>query len=261
LAGDTAVRAQTSFIASGWRPGRRAAATQVHPNRHRHVIGSADSASNAPLVQPMPLISHRPSGAHMTPRHLLASLALATLAAQTPAHATDIVLASDGHWATFAVDSFLASGAGLGWIDDAGDPLHFTFVIGSGLSGRLTVLDTGFAGDTFSVLNGAATLGLTSAVPVRQFDPAAAAIEDPDIALADLSFSRAVFTLGSGSYSIGGTLAQSLLSGNEPLDATSGALRLTVGSIAPIPEPSSLALLLAGFGAIGTLARRRLTRR
>jgi hypothetical protein len=33
-----------------------------------------------------------------------------------------------------------------------------------------------------------------------------------------------------------------------------------VGSVAPIPEPSSLALMLAGFGAVGALARRQLTR-
>lgn len=188
-------------------------------------------------------------------RHLLASFALAALSVQTPAHAT--VLASDGHWATFAVDSFLASDAGLGWIDDAGNALHFTFVVASGFVGTLTVLDTGFAGDTFSVLNGASLLGLTSAVPLHQYDPSAVAIEDADVAFANAAFSRATFSLASGAYSIGGTLAQSLMSGTDPLDATSGALRLTIGSVAPVPEPSSLALLLAGVGVVGTVARRR----
>ena len=188
-------------------------------------------------------------------RHLLASFALAALSVQTPAQAT--VLASDGHWATFAVDSFLASDAGLGWIDDAGNALRFTFVVGSGFFGTLTVLDTGFAGDTFSILNGASTLGLTSAVPLRQYDPSAVAIEDADAAFADASFSRATFMLGAGSYSIGGTLAQSLMSGSDRVDATSGALRLAIGTVAPVPEPSSLALLLAGVGVVGTVARRR----
>ena len=61
----------------------------------------------------------------------------------------------------------------------------------------------------------------------------------------------------AGAYSIGGILAQSLMSGTDRLDATSGALRLTVGTVAPVPEPSSLALLLAGVGVVGTVARRR----
>ncbi len=188
-------------------------------------------------------------------RHLLASFALAALSAQTPAHAT--VLPSDGHWATFAVDSFLASNSGLGWIDDAGNALHFTFVVAGGFVGTLTVLDTGFAGDTFSVLNGASLLGPTSAVPLRQYDPSAIAIEDADVAFANAAFSRATFSLAPGAYSIGGVLAQSLMSGTDPLDATSGALRLTIGSVAPVPEPSSLALFLAGVGVVGTVARRR----
>ena len=191
----------------------------------------------------------------MIHKHLIASLALAALTSQTPAQAT--ILASDGHWATFAVDSFLASDAGLGWIDDAGNALRFTFVIGSGFTGMLTVLDTGFAGDTFSILNGVSLLGPTSAVPLRQYDPSAIAVEDADAAFADAAFSRATFTLAPGAYSIFGTLAQSLMAGNERLDSTSGALRLTVGTVAPVPEPSSLALLLAGVGVVGTVARRR----
>ena len=197
----------------------------------------------------------------MIARPLFASLALAVLSAHAPANATDIALTGNGTWATFAVDSFLSSNGGLGWIDDGGNPLRFTFVIGSGRTGTLTVLDTGFAGDMFSILNGALALGSTSTVPVRQYDASAFATEDPAVALADSSFSRAVFTLGAGSYSIGGTLTQSLLLGNDRLDSTSGALRLDVASVAAVPEPSSLALLLAGLGVVGTVARRRAVRR
>ncbi len=197
----------------------------------------------------------------MIARPLLASLALAVLAAHEPAGATDIALTGNGNWATFAVDSFLASDSGLGWIDDGGNALRFTFVIASGLTGTLTVLDTGFAGDMFSIFNGALAIGSTSVVPLRQYDPSAFATEDPAVALANASFSRGVFTLGAGTYRIGGTLTQSLLLGTDPLDSTSGALRLDIASVAPVPEPSSLALLLAGLGAVGTIARRRAVRR
>jgi hypothetical protein len=195
----------------------------------------------------------------MIHRQLLASFAFAALTTQAPVQAT--VLASDGQWATFAVDSSLAADAGLGWIDDAGNPLRFTFTIGSGFAGTLTVLDTGFAGDRFALFNGASSLGSTSTVPVAQYDPAAIAVEDPNAAFADASFSRGVFNLAAGSYVLSGLLTQSVLFGTDPLDATSGALRLTVGAVAPIPEPSSFALLLAGFAAVGTLARRRLSPR
>ena len=56
-----------------------------------------------------------------------------------------------------------------------------------------------------------------------------------------------------GNYSISGTLDRSvLLDTGEPLNATSGAIRLTA-----VPEPGSLALLLAGFGLLWYRARRR----
>jgi hypothetical protein len=197
----------------------------------------------------------------MIARPLLASLALVALAAHAPVRAADAALAGDGHWVAFAVDSLLSSTGSLGWIDDAGDPLRFTFTIGSGFAGTLTVLDTGFAGDRFALFDGASSLGSTSAVPVAQYDPAAIAVEDADAAFADASFSRGVFNLGPGSYAISGLLTQSVLFGTDPIDATSGALRLTVGAIAPIPEPASLALMLAGFAVVGTLARRRLALR
>jgi hypothetical protein len=193
----------------------------------------------------------------MIHRHLLASLALTALVAQTPARATDVALPSNGQWSTFAVDSLLAFDSGLGWVDDAGNALRFTFTIASGFTGALTILDTGFAGDRFSIFDGASLLGSTSAVPVHQYDPAGVAVEDPDAALADASFSRVVFSLAPGSYTLSGLLTQSVLLGNDPLAATSGALRLTVATVAPVPEPSSLALLLAGVGVVGTVARRR----
>jgi hypothetical protein len=45
-----------------------------------------------------------------------------------------------------------------------------------------------------------------------------------------------------------------LTAGGAPLNATIGDLRLTV---AAVPEPETFALLLAGLGLVGFVARRR----
>lgn len=182
----------------------------------------------------------------------------ASAAIALSAHAADVALPADNAWKAFTVDSLLAPASpptlNLGWIGEAGNPLRFSFVIGSGFLGTLTVLDTGYPGDRFRVTNFGGLLGLTSPVPVQSFDPAAVAVEDFAGALADPHFSRATFAFGAGSYSIGGSLEQSLLLDGVPLNATSGGVRL---SIAPVPEPSSFALLLTGFAAVGAFVRRR----
>ena len=193
----------------------------------------------------------------MIRRHLLATLTLAAAGAAAPALATDLPLPGNGQWSSFAVDSFLSeAGVGTGWIDDAGAPLTFSFAIGAGMRGTLTVVDAAFAGDSFSVTNFGVLLGLTSSVPVGSFESAVAVGTDFNAALADTRFSRGVFSLGSGSYRIGGALAQSVTLGGAPLNATVGGLRLDV-AVAPVPEPSSLAMLFAGFGVTGLLIRRR----
>jgi hypothetical protein len=173
-----------------------------------------------------------------------------------PAHADSVAVAGDGAWHTFAVDSLLAPLANsLAWIGDGGNLLDFTFTIGAGLTGVFTVLDAGFAGDAFSLMNFAAPLGATSAVPVGIYPTAHDVGTDFDAAFADAAFSRSVLNLGPGSYRISGALTQSVLLDGAPLDATVGGVRLAIA--APIPEPSSLALLLAGLGAVGVIARRR----
>ncbi len=196
----------------------------------------------------------------MVQRHARAVLALAAFASlAVPAHATDLAIIGDNAWHGFAIDSLLAApspeSVNLGWITETGDSLHFTFIVGSGMVGLLTVLDTGFAGDTFNVSNFGASLGLTSSVPVQSFDFAAPGVDDFSLALADTSFSRGTFTLAPGSYSIGGFLAHSLLLDDAPLNATSGGVRL--GIAAPVPEPETLPLLLAGLAATGAIVRRR----
>ena len=192
------------------------------------------------------------------------SLALGALAfvfavaTAAPARAADIALEADGAWRPFAVDSLLASPAmPLGWIDDAGMPLAFTFSIGAGQNATLTVVDAAIAGDTFTVTNFGSALGTTSSVPAGSFEASTDIGLDYDAALADPSFSRGVFTLAPGSYRIGGSLLQSVTLGGLPLDATAGALRLGLAPVAAIPEPETAAMLLAGLLAIGALARRR----
>jgi len=183
-------------------------------------------------------------------RFALAALSLATTFA-LPAHA-DVSLAADNQWNAFSVDGALAPS--LSWIDDSGSPLGFDFSIGAGFVGTLTIVDAVFGGDTFKVTNFGNLLGSTSSVPLADIGSAVDHGYDFDAALADKSFSSAVFTLGAGSYHIGGFLDQSLLIDGQRLDATLGAVRL---SVAPIPEPSTYAILLAGLAAVSLVVRRR----
>lgn len=181
----------------------------------------------------------------------LATFGLA-VAFAAPAFAANVPLPADGQWNAFSVAGDLEPS--LAWIDDSGSPLGFDFSIGAGLVGTLTIVDAVFGGDTFKVTNFGNLLGSTSGVPLADIGSAVDHGYDFDAALADSSFSSAVFTLGAGSYRIGGFLDQSLLLDGLRLDSTAGALRL---SVAPIPEPSTYAILLAGLGVVGLVARRR----
>ena len=198
------------------------------------------------------------------------ALAICTLfaALAVPAHATEVALATSsaqagyGAWQQFNVSDIDSRSFGVEWIDNAntndagfGTALDFTFTIDAGLMGTLTVLDTGFAGDTFRITNFGSHFGATSPVPVAFYDSNTPSIADFDAALADSLFSRGTYVLGTGSYRISGVLDQSvMLDTATPLNSTSGGLRLTV---APVPEPSPLFLLAAGLGVLGILARRR----
>ncbi|WP_077034502.1 PEP-CTERM sorting domain-containing protein [Pelomonas sp. KK5] len=168
-------------------------------------------------------------------------------------HATTVALPSDGSWQEFTVDNFVGPSFGTQWIDFAdGSPLSFQFTVPTGFVAQLTVVDAGFAGDTFTVSNGGAVIGTTSAVAAGT--TAGSVVFDFDEALANPAYSRGTFTLAAGSYSIGGALLQSVVDdGGLALNATNGALKL---SVTAVPEPASFALLLAGLGVVGLLARR-----
>lgn len=193
----------------------------------------------------------------MTPSTLTATLTLAFAAAVAPAHADSIALAADNTWSTFAVDSFLAPAAApLAWLDDSGARRFFTFRVDAGRTALLTVIDGGFAGDTFTVTSNGAFLGNTSSVPGGSFESSLDIGTDFTAALGNSIFSRGVFSFGAGDYTIGGSLLQSVTFAGVALDATSGAVRLALVA-APVPEPETIGLLLAGFALTGAWMRRR----
>lgn len=197
---------------------------------------------------------------------LLASvLATLSLAAQ----ATSVTLAADAQWQSFGVDSYAALSGGTEWIDNAdtnapgyGTPLNFNFTIANGFVGQLTVVDASMAGDTFHVFNNGSLLGATSSVSVQQYGSAPDVGYDYDAAMLNSAFSRGVFTLASGHYSISGVQMQSLMMddgfGNlTPITSGAGAVKLSVSAV---PEPSSTALLLAALGVTWLVSRRTVSR-
>ena len=187
------------------------------------------------------------------------------------AHATDLALPTAaaqpgyGAWQQFNVSDIDSLTRGVEWIDfrntngaGFGSALVFTFTIGAGEVGTLAVVDGAFAGDIFAVTNFGTSIGSTSAVPATDYASAADFGYDFDAALANAAFSRAVLSFGAGSYRIGGSLVQSVLFDGLPLNATVGAVRLTVAPlVAAVPEPSTWAALLGGLILFGVMSRRR----
>lgn len=183
-------------------------------------------------------------------------VALAFAAAfSAPAAATDFSLSTDGTWHEFTVDNQIATSLGTHWIDFVdGSPLTFAFTIDAGDTGTLSVVDSGFAGDTFSITNNGTAFGQTSSVASGGVSGGIA--DTFDDAFSNAAYSRGVFTLGAGSYRISGGLAQSVTdSAGAALNATNGAVRLSL--VSAVPEPSTYALLLAGLSAVGFVAGRR----
>jgi hypothetical protein len=178
-----------------------------------------------------------------------AAASLALLALLNTAHAD--TLAADGSWAGFSVDANLEPYS-TAWIDDNGAPLVFSFSIAAGFQGTLTVVDTGFSGEVFQVSDAGAVLGSTGAAV--DGDPQGDITFDFDAAMANPDFSRASFTLGAGQHSVTGITTRFLSDSFGPLNATIGGVRLQVSAV---PEPATLASLLAGLSLLTLVLRRR----
>jgi hypothetical protein len=172
-----------------------------------------------------------------------AILALGTGAA---AHAETVSLTTDS-WFDFDVDFEYSSAAPSDWISLDGSKIEFT--LDSLLPVLLTIVDTGFAGDTFRVYDNGNLLGTTSAAASSY--PNSVGL-NADTALAGGNYSYALFALGAGSHVITGELAVSALDAlGSALNATTGALRAVV-----VPLPASGLLLLGGTALLGALRRR-----
>ena len=177
-----------------------------------------------------------------------------TLAALSSAQAALVAINTDGSWNQFDVSRELAADGGVGWIDIAdGSALSYQFTVASGFVGTLTVVDTGFSGDRFGVsVNGGAEQ--TSSAASNSY-PTALGQADFDFALANTNYSRSVYTLAAGSYTITGSLAASALDdAGIALDSTSGGLNVAVSAV---PMPPSLLLMVSGLLGLGTQWRRR----
>ena len=189
----------------------------------------------------------------MTLHNFLAA-GVMTLAGFSAAQAATAVVNTDGSWNQFDVSRDLAANGGLGWIDIAdGSALSFQFTVASGFVGTLTVVDTGFSGDRFGVsVNG--SLAQSTSAAINSY-PSALGQADFEQALANTDYSRGVYTLAAGSYTITGNLSASALDGDGiALDATSGGLKVAVSAV---PMPPSLLLMVSGLLGLAMQWRRR----
>jgi len=190
-----------------------------------------------------------------------ASFAFTAIAAQA---ATVIPVTQDGSWYAFTVDALSAQSGGVEWIDSdydlsggAGDfkALSFTFTVAD--KAILKLVDIYGAGDTYNlaITSASGTSAYTSSsVTARDLNDAVLPFNASfDGAFADsANFSQLTLTLGAGTYTVTGSLLQSVTADGVALNSTAGGLSVTA-----VPEPSSLALVLAAAGVVGVVSRRR----
>jgi hypothetical protein len=169
---------------------------------------------------------------------LIASLlAAAALSAQAD---TITPVTADGNWNQFFFGDNASS-----WLDDYAynAPGNLSFSVTLNGPGILNVTDAGLTGDIFQVFDNGIALGVTSAPNTTN---SVDMNVNFDAAFASSDWSHGKWTLGAGSHLITGI-------------ATTSAFGSGTGAIQVIavPEPTSYAMLMAGLGLIGLIARRR----
>jgi hypothetical protein len=172
-------------------------------------------------------------------RKLLAGAAIAGSLLATQAQAA--TLATGGGWALF---NFGGSGSSI--VPDTGGS-SYDFLLQT--SAILQVTDAFIIGDVFQIFDNGVELFITGA-----FDLGGVSTSDPTTAFAGTTYSHGFAVLGAGSHSITGVATSS------PTGSGAAYIQLTEGGGA-VPEPATWAMMIAGFGMVGCMARRRSTAR
>lgn len=173
------------------------------------------------------------------------TLIAATVAALS-INAQAATLPTDGSWIQFDFGGPEAVTYNLGTAIYDLTTLETSFTFTLDQAAVLRVVDTGFSGDRFEIFANGHSLGQTS-LPA---DAGEELVFDADSAWADGRWSKGSFSLTAGVYAITGLATLS------PFDGGYGLM-----SIAAVPEPGEWAMLLAGLGMVGSIARRRMSRR
>jgi hypothetical protein len=177
----------------------------------------------------------------MKMRKMLVAMAGAVLlaAGSGVSHAGAI---TPGSWIGFCFAGVNSPASSSGCVDPGpGTGNSFTFSLAA--PAILAVTDTFLQGDVFSVLDSGSFLFTTSIVPQGSGN-----VTDPNIAFADPTYSSGSILLAAGDHSI------DIFARISPFGG--GQAYMSVG-VVPIPEPEIYAMLVAGLGLMGFVARRR----
>jgi hypothetical protein len=156
------------------------------------------------------------------------------------ANAQAATLVVDGGWTLF-----LFGGSGSNITDSGTGALSYDFLLGD--TATLNVTDAFVVGDVFQIFDNGVSLFTTG-----PFNLAGGTTSDPDTAFAGSIYSHGSIVLGAGSHSITGIATSS------PTGSGGAYIELVKGGA--VPEPATWAMMIAGFGMVGYMARRRTAR-